>query len=150
MGIAAYPVKFEGIYTPVITPFQSDYGLDREGYARVIEAQIALGVQGIVIGGTTGENYALTPEERVWQFSFAHDVIGGRLPWLAGVNDIRTETVCDFAVAAREAGGREASPSAGIIDSQSVKTTESRSRRRPRRTSGRPAALSPYSMLYAD
>lgn len=97
-------MKFEGIYTPVITPFHPDGSIDRDGYAAIIEHQLKLGVHGIAIGGTTGENYALTPEERVWQFKFAHEVIGGRVPWIAGVNDMRTETVCDFAVAAREAG----------------------------------------------
>jgi 4-hydroxy-tetrahydrodipicolinate synthase len=97
-------VNFEGIYTPVITPFNPDFSINRNDYARVIEAQIEKGVHGIVIGGTTGENYALTPEERLWQFSFAHKVINKRVPWLAGVNDIQTESVCEFAVAARKAG----------------------------------------------
>ncbi len=97
-------MRFEGIYTPVITPFEADYSIDREGYARGIERQIEQGVQGLVIGGTTGENYALTPEERIAQFAHAREVIQGRVPWLAGVNDIRTESVCEFAVAARDAG----------------------------------------------
>ena len=97
-------MDFDGIYTPVITPFRADYSIDQKAYARVIESQIAGGVHGLVIGGTTGENYALTPEERIGQFHFAHEVIGGRVPWLAGVNDIRTETVCAFAVAARKSG----------------------------------------------
>lgn len=97
-------VKFEGIYTPVITPFDADGAIDEDGYTRVIEWQIEQGVNGIAIGGTTGENYALTPEERVRQFTFGHDVIKGRVPWLAGVNDIRTEAVCEFSVAARESG----------------------------------------------
>lgn len=97
-------MNFEGIYTPVITPFNDDLSIDRDGYAKVIETIIRKGTHGIVIGGTTGENYALTPEERVWQFSFADKLIKGRVPWIAGVNDIRTEAVCEFAVAARKAG----------------------------------------------
>jgi 4-hydroxy-tetrahydrodipicolinate synthase len=97
-------VKFDGIYTPVITPFHEDGSIDEDGYARVIEEQIAAGAAGIVIGGTTGENYALTPEERIWQFDFGSKLIKGRVPLIAGVNDIRTETVCDFSVAAREKG----------------------------------------------
>ncbi len=96
-------MKFEGIYTPVITPFQEDGSINRDGYAKVIEQQIEHGVHAIAIGGTTGENYALTWEERVWQFSFAQEVIGGRVPWIAGVNDIRTETVCAYAAAAHDA-----------------------------------------------
>ncbi len=97
-------VNFEGIITPVITPFGADYEIDRDAYARVIEHQVGHGAHGLVIGGTTGENYALTPEERVDQFRFAHEVIRDRVPWLAGVNDLRTESVCALAVAARDAG----------------------------------------------
>jgi len=97
-------MQFEGIYTPVITPFYSDYSIDNDGYAQTIENQIAVGAHGVVIGGTTGESYAMSAEERIEQFRFAHEVLKGRLPWIAGVNDIRTEDVCAFSVAAREAG----------------------------------------------
>ena len=97
-------MKLEGIYTPVITPFNDDYSIDTDGWVKIIEHQIASKVHGIIIGGTTGENYALTPEERVDQFRYGNEVIGGRLPWIAGVNDIRTEDVCAYGVAAKKAG----------------------------------------------
>lgn len=97
-------MKFRGIYVPVITPFSADYSIDEDSHAAMLDHLIAEGVHGLVIGGTTGENYALTPEEQVRQFAFANDVIGGRVPWIAGVNNIRTEQVCEFAVAAREHG----------------------------------------------
>jgi 4-hydroxy-tetrahydrodipicolinate synthase len=97
-------MHFEGIYVPVITPFRADYSIDEEAYGAMIECLIDQGVHGLVIGGTTGENYALTAEERVWQFEFAHKRIKGRTPWVAGVNDIRTEDVCAFARAAKTAG----------------------------------------------
>lgn len=97
-------MQFEGIIVPVITPMGPDGVLDEDGYARMIESLIAQGVQGLVIGGTTGENYALTREERIRQFAFAHACIGGRVPWLAGVNDIRTEDVCGYAESARDTG----------------------------------------------
>ncbi|MBZ0110983.1 MAG: dihydrodipicolinate synthase family protein [Thermoanaerobaculia bacterium] len=97
-------MRFEGIYAPVITPFHEDYSIDHEGYARCIDHLIASGIHGIVVGGTTGENYALTKAERIAQFHTAHRQIDGRVPWIAGVNDIQTEEVCAFGVAAREAG----------------------------------------------
>jgi 4-hydroxy-tetrahydrodipicolinate synthase len=97
-------MRFEGIYTPIITPFNDDLSIDADGYAAVIDYQVASGINGIVIGGTTGESYALTQAERIAQFSLARDLIKGRLPWLAGVNDVRTEDVCALATAAREAG----------------------------------------------
>jgi 4-hydroxy-tetrahydrodipicolinate synthase len=97
-------MQFEGIYTPVITPFRDDGSIVEDDWARMIEHLIGNGVHGIVIGGTTGEVYALTKEERIGQFQKANDLINGRVPWLAGVNDFRTEECCDYAAAAREHG----------------------------------------------
>ena len=62
---------FEGIIPPIITPFHDDMSVDEKGYADVIEYMIANGVHAIIVGGTTGENYALSSEERVRQFTFA-------------------------------------------------------------------------------
>ena len=97
-------MRFEGIYAPVITPMHADCGIDEAGYETMIEHLIGQGVHGLVIGGTTGENYALTREERVHQFELANKLINGRIPWIAGVNDIRTEDVSYYAAAARDAG----------------------------------------------
>ena len=97
-------MRFEGIWVPVITPFRADYTIDEQSWAAMIEHLIAQGIHGLAIGGTTGENYALTPEERVRQFALGNEIIADRVPWIAGVNDIRTEQVCDFAVAAKEHG----------------------------------------------
>ena len=51
-------MKFEGIYTPAITPHGPDGEIDREAFAEVLESLIAAGVHGIIIGGSTGEYYA--------------------------------------------------------------------------------------------
>ncbi len=99
-------MKFEGIWIPVITPFRLDYTIDEEAWAGMIEHLISQGIHGLALGGTTGENYALSPQERVRQFALGNEIISGRIPWVAGVNDIRTEQVCDFAIAARENGAQ--------------------------------------------
>lgn len=97
-------MQFEGIYTPVITPMGPDRKIDEKGWVEVIDHLVGQGMHGLVLGGTTGENYALTTKERIRQFQYGDEVIAGRVPWVAGVNDIRTEDVSDYAVAAREAG----------------------------------------------
>ncbi len=95
---------FRGIIPPIITPFHDDYSVDEPGYAEVIEYMIAGGVHSIIVGGTTGEYYALSADERIRQFQFAKDVINGRVPMICGVNDMTTARACDLAKAAREAG----------------------------------------------
>jgi 4-hydroxy-tetrahydrodipicolinate synthase len=97
-------MKFEGIIPPIITPFNDDLSVDEKGFAEVVEYMIGAGVHAIIVGGTTGEYYALSNEERVRQFHYAKDVIGGRVPMICGVNDISTAGASAFAVAAREAG----------------------------------------------
>ena len=97
-------MRFEGIMPPVITPFAPDGALDREGYATVIEQMLDQGVHAVIVGGTTGEVYALSPEERVAQFRHAKEILGGRVPLICGVNDLTTDGACGFAQAAREAG----------------------------------------------
>ena len=42
-------MNFEGIYTPVITPFNEDFSIDRQGFATVLEFLIGAGVNGIVV-----------------------------------------------------------------------------------------------------
>ena len=99
-------MRFEGIYTPIITPFHEDGSIDWNSYAEVIDWQIACGVAGIIVGGSTGEFYALSKEERIQQFKFAAERINGRVEFMAGVNDIRVDECLDIAAAARDAGAQ--------------------------------------------
>lgn len=82
-------MKFEGIYTPVITPHHDDGSIDRDAFARMIEHLIASGVHGIINGGSTGEYYAQSMEERVELAKLAKDVIGDRVSLIIGTGAIR-------------------------------------------------------------
>ena len=97
-------MRFEGIYTPVVTPYRFDFSLDEDGFAAAIEHLIAAGVHGIIVAGTTGEYYAQTADERVALMKRAKDIIGTRLPLIVGTGAIRTEDSVFFAEAAKDAG----------------------------------------------
>lgn len=99
-------MRFEGIYTPIITPFHEDSSIDWDGYANVIEWQIENGVSGIVVGGSTGEFYAMSKKERIEQFQFAARHIDERVEMMAGVNDIRVDECLEITSAARDAGAK--------------------------------------------
>ena len=47
-------MKFQGLYTAIVTPFAGNR-VDEEAFRMLVEAQIAAGVAGIVAVGTTGE-----------------------------------------------------------------------------------------------
>ncbi|WP_417517462.1 dihydrodipicolinate synthase family protein [Minwuia sp.] len=97
-------MRFEGIYTPVVTPHRADFSIDRDGFAAVIEHLIASGVDGLIVAGTTGEYYAQTMEERVALMRLARDVIRDRLPLIVGTGAIRTEDSVACAEAAKAVG----------------------------------------------
>jgi 4-hydroxy-tetrahydrodipicolinate synthase len=82
-------VKFDGIYTPVITPHREDGSINRDALAAQIEYLIASGVQGLINGGSTGEYYAQSLEERLEVASFVKEVVGDRLPLIVGTVAIR-------------------------------------------------------------
>ena len=97
-------MQFEGIYTPIITPFYDDGSINEEGFTQVIEFLVGSGSHGIVVGGTTGEYYAQTLEERVHLLQIAHQTINGRATLMAGVGAIRTEDSIELAQTAAQIG----------------------------------------------
>ena len=99
-------MRFEGIYTPIITPFANNGEIDWDVYAKVIDWQIENGVAGVIVGGSTGEFYALSKEERIQQFKFAAERINNRVEFMAGVNDIRVDECLDISRAAVDAGAK--------------------------------------------
>jgi 4-hydroxy-tetrahydrodipicolinate synthase len=95
-------VKFEGIYTPAVTPFTPAGEIDKPAFEGVIESLVAAGVHGIIVGGSTGEYYAQSFEERTALAVFAKDVIRGRTAFIVGTGAIRTEDSVAYATHARE------------------------------------------------
>ncbi len=97
-------MKFEGIYTPVVTPHRSDFEIDRERFTSVIDLLIDAGVAGLIVAGTTGEYYAQTSQERVELMQLAKKHISGRVPLIVGTGAIRTEDSVYFAEQAAQTG----------------------------------------------
>jgi len=90
-------LKFEGIYTPAVTPHTPDGEIDWSVYSEVLESLIEAKVHGIIIGGSTGEYYAQTAEERTELAAYAKDVIGTRVQLIVSTGAIRTEDSVQYA-----------------------------------------------------
>ena len=97
-------MQFEGIYTPLVTPYFDDFSLNGKALAEAVEMLIGAGVHGIIVAGTTGEYYAQTFEERVDMMSRVRDLIAGRLPMIVGTGAMRTEDAIAYAEAAKATG----------------------------------------------
>jgi 4-hydroxy-tetrahydrodipicolinate synthase len=97
-------MRFEGIYTPVVTPHNDDFSINRDKFAEVIEHLISSGVHGLIIAGTTGEYYAQSTEERIELMKLAKQLVKDRLPLIIGTGAIRTEDSIIFAENAKAIG----------------------------------------------
>ena len=94
---------FKGAATAIITPFK-DNKIDYEKFAELIEWQIAEGIDGIVVCGTTGEASTLTDDEHKDAIRFAVKQVAGRVPVIAGTGSNDTDYAIELTRFACEAG----------------------------------------------
>jgi 4-hydroxy-tetrahydrodipicolinate synthase len=95
---------FEGIMTVVATPFDANGGIVFDTLGKHIDFLIANGVGTIVPGGTTGEYYSQTVEERKRVLTFVAERVGKRAKLVAGTNSQRPADTIELAAFARGLG----------------------------------------------
>lgn len=95
---------FTGSGVALITPFDEEGQIDFEGFAKLIEFQIANGTDAIIVCGTTGEGSTLSVDERLKLFSFAKVRINSRVPLLGGTGSNSTFFTLDLALQAEKCG----------------------------------------------
>ncbi|UKE64333.1 4-hydroxy-tetrahydrodipicolinate synthase [Xanthomonas graminis] len=77
-------MSLSGIITALATPFQGNGDLDLDAWQRLLTRQLDAGVQGVVVAGSTGEAATLLDEEYDLILREAAQLIGARVPLLAG------------------------------------------------------------------
>ena len=70
--------ELKGIYVPVVTPFLPDGELDLVSYERYVKHLLEFEIDGLVVGGTTGESPTISWEEVVELVSITRDALGAR------------------------------------------------------------------------
>ncbi|MBR3275829.1 MAG: 4-hydroxy-tetrahydrodipicolinate synthase [Eubacterium sp.] len=86
---------FTGAATAIITPMNAA-GVDYEAFGRLLDWQIAEGIDALVIAGTTGEGSTLSDEEHREVLKFAVERIAGRVPVIAGTGSNDTNYAIDL------------------------------------------------------
>lgn len=97
-------MQFDGIYVPLVTPFDAHGEIDQAKLETLVEAVIAKGVAGIAACGTTGEYYALSDAERTQVLKTVQRVAAGRIQLIAGIGDLSTRRSIERAAEARAIG----------------------------------------------
>ena len=94
---------FQGAATAIITPLNAD-GVDYKAFERLLDWQIAEGIDAIVVAGTTGEGATLSDAEHRQVLKFAAEYINGRVPMIAGTGSNDTAYAVDLTRYACEVG----------------------------------------------
>ncbi len=79
-----------GIITALLTPFHEDGALDLDTLRTRIAWQLDRGIQGLLVGGVSGEYVNLSPEERRQVVRTAVEAVAGRVPVIAGILEPNT------------------------------------------------------------
>ena len=94
---------FQGTFTALVTPFLNDL-VDEPAYTRLIEAQIAGGITGIVPVGTTGESPTLDHGEHMRVIELAVRTAAGRCKVIAGTGSNATAEAVSMTMEAEKLG----------------------------------------------
>ncbi|MDR8397265.1 MULTISPECIES: dihydrodipicolinate synthase family protein [Paraburkholderia] len=97
-------VNWVGAMPAITTPFDDNGKIDENELGDVIERHLALGATGVVVGGCTGEFWAMTAAERSRLFAVSKAVIGTRGTLIAGTGMIGVEDTIALTLQAEQAG----------------------------------------------
>lgn len=96
---------FTGSYTVTVTPFtEGGVEIDYAAWRRFLDWQLASGVPGIIILGTTGEFLTLTDDERGAFIEATVKHIAGRIPVMVGTMNAYTPNAVRYSKQAEELG----------------------------------------------
>jgi 4-hydroxy-tetrahydrodipicolinate synthase len=100
----AAPPALTGVVPPVCTPFTPEYEVDTRSLQRLIDFQLAGGVDGLFVLGSSSEVAFLPDRHRAAVVDTVLRHVAGQVPVLVGVIDMTTMRVLDHARRAVDAG----------------------------------------------
>jgi 4-hydroxy-tetrahydrodipicolinate synthase len=90
-------MQFIGCGTAQVTPFHLDLSLDEASLRKLVQRQMAAGVDFLVPCGTTGESPTLTHAEHLRVVEITVQEAAGKIPVLAGAGGYNTQEVIQLA-----------------------------------------------------
>lgn len=97
--------RTRGVFNITVTSFAADGSIDFAGITQTVERVLAMGFDGLLIGGTYGEFPVMSLDERLDLFGHVLDVVGDRAPVLLCTAHSDPRVVMDLTRRAGEMGG---------------------------------------------
>lgn len=96
--------NYQGVYAALMTPFKADGSVDYGALQVLADHCIDSGLTGLYVGGSTGEGFLLTEEERMEVFRVVGKHMAGKCNLFAHVGAISTDSAVRMAKVAEESG----------------------------------------------
>ncbi len=97
-------VNWLGVYPALLTPFKQNEEIDFDLFSKNLDAQIAAGVDGIVLGGSLGEASTLLNSEKNKLVVYSKELLGNDLPVIVNIAEQSTKAAIQTAQEAAENG----------------------------------------------
>lgn len=98
-------IAFRGVWTALATPFDAEKHVEVAAFEKLVEKQLAAGVHGLVISGTTGEGPTLDVQEKLSLIRKTRAMVGSAsVGIMAGTGGSDTRTSVELSRLAEEAG----------------------------------------------
>lgn len=97
-------LNWQGVFPALLTPFTSNDQVDDSMFDKNLAAQVAAGVNGIILGGSLGEASSLLNEEKYALVTHAKSQLKGNVPVVMNIAEQTTRAAIESAHAAEKAG----------------------------------------------
>lgn len=90
--------------TPAVTPFREDGSIDFESAGKLYDDLIEAGIDGVLVGGSIGEFFAQTVQQRAELARFAVKHVAGRIQVIVGTANMVSQEIITLSNTCLEAG----------------------------------------------
>jgi 4-hydroxy-tetrahydrodipicolinate synthase len=99
-------LEWIGVFPALTTKFTNDDQLDLPLFEKNLNAQLAAGIHGVVLGGTLGEANVLTTAEKEELVKFAIKKVNGKIPVIINIAEGSTREALQQAALAKQWGAQ--------------------------------------------
>ena len=96
--------KMNGVIPALITSFNKDESINKEGMRKTVNYLISKNVHGLYITGSTGETFLMSPDEKKKVIEIIVDEVNGRIPVIAHIGSIGTKITIELGKHAEKIG----------------------------------------------
>ena len=98
------PNNINGVMPAMITSFNKDESINKEGIRKTVNYLISERVDGLYITGSTGETFLMSQEEKKQAIEIIVEEVNGRVPVIAHIGSIGTKITTELGQYAEKAG----------------------------------------------